>query len=68
MGTGCVPERQEEEADDGEDHLDVRVGREARRAEHAKLQQLAHGEQVHLALRHLPDVVRRRVRLLQIQS
>jgi len=48
---------QEHEDDDGEDHLDVGPGGEAKHAEDRELHDLAAGEDVHLSLRNSLDVV-----------
>ena len=52
-----LPDGQQQENDDGEDHLEVRDGREAERAHNAELQDLEDCEEVHPSLWHASDVV-----------
>lgn len=64
LGDDDVPDGQEGEDDEREDHLEVGPGREAEHAQHQQLDHLAQRELVDLALRHPADVVVRRVRRL----
>ena len=52
-----VSDGEEEEDHDGEDHLDVGPGGEAKDAEHEQLATLTHCEHVNLSLRYLTNVV-----------
>ena len=56
-----VSDGQEEEDDEGEDHLHVGPGREAEEAHDQQLHHLAAGKLVDLALRNPPDVMVRRI-------
>lgn len=55
------PKGQEHDDDDGEDHLDVWPGWEAKEAHHAELHHLTERKEVNLALWTSPDVVIGRV-------
>ncbi len=56
-GNNPVSEGKKDEYDNWENHLDVRPWVEAKDAEDHQLAQLAQCEEVHLPLRHPPDVV-----------
>ena len=57
QGEHDLPDRQHQEDEYGESHLQVGIGVEAEGTEQQQLQDLQQGEHVDLALRNVPDVV-----------
>lgn len=56
-----MPERQQEQYNDGEHHFEVGQWGEANCAHGCQLDELEEGKQMHFALRHAADIVVRRV-------